>query len=202
MGVPILEQVEIERGNFDDEHMGCIENEIEQWLVPVGYRPEPGDRIQMTGRWIIDCGHDNWAAEIHPYESVVSTHLELPAGASPFAATAVSAVVVTGAWPGGTLEIDLWPPPRPDADWMLRYERDAGGIQQELQVAERLEPRANPNHLHLTIISDKPREVLVTKSDNDVYYNIVRRLACRYRLSWAVRVHQADIAARQPDRTQ
>src|SRR5439155_977965 len=32
-------------GNYGDDLQANLENEVEQWLVPVGYRPEPGDRI-------------------------------------------------------------------------------------------------------------------------------------------------------------
>ncbi len=28
--------------------------------------PTPGDRVAVFGRWIIDCGHPNYSAEIHP----------------------------------------------------------------------------------------------------------------------------------------
>src|SRR5207248_1726098 len=58
-------------GNFSVELQGSLENEVEQWLVPVGYRPEPGDRIHLVGRWVIDCGHEDWHAELHPIEAFV-----------------------------------------------------------------------------------------------------------------------------------
>jgi hypothetical protein len=29
------------------------------------YRARPGDRVAMLGRWIVDCGHDNFTTEIH-----------------------------------------------------------------------------------------------------------------------------------------
>jgi LGFP repeat len=64
------------KGNFNDELKGNFEAEIEQWLVPVGYRPEPGDRIDVQGRWIVDCGHEDWHTEFHPIEVIMSSYLQ------------------------------------------------------------------------------------------------------------------------------
>ncbi len=175
---------ERQQGNFDADLTGNLENEIEQWLMPGGYRPEPGDRIHMAGRWIIDCGHDNWHAELHPYELVVSSHTET--GHRPQAIgniEVVTAVVVTGAWSGGTLEFDIWPPARPNSiavlDWAQEQE-----VMQELSVQESLEPGDNPNHLHVRIVSTAPWDPLLTKGSNDVFYNSTRRLVTRYHLWW------------------
>src|ERR1022692_1971987 len=37
-------------------------------LVPVSFQNEftPGDRVAIFGRWIVDCGHDDFHTEIHP----------------------------------------------------------------------------------------------------------------------------------------
>jgi hypothetical protein len=35
-------------------------------LVPGFYRPQPGDRVCVWGRWIVDTGHDDFHSEIHP----------------------------------------------------------------------------------------------------------------------------------------
>ena len=43
--------------------------EIERWLVPQGYRPDPGDPETAVGRWIIDGGHDDFHTELHPTEA-------------------------------------------------------------------------------------------------------------------------------------
>lgn len=173
------------RGNFDDELRGTIENEIEQWLVPVGFRPEPGDRIFMSGRWIIDCGHDDWHAELHPFESYVSTHRESREEALG-GTEAVSTVVVTGAWPGGVVEFDLWPPSRPSHEAALTWAHDTP-IATELLVEHELQPQENPNHLHFRVRSTAPWAPLLTKDLNDVYYNVTRRLVARYRLWWVAR---------------
>lgn len=163
---------------------GIFENEIEQWLMPVGYRPEPGDRIHITGRWIIDCGHDDWHAELHPYELVVSSHIET--GNRPQAidnTEVVAAVVLTGAWAGGTLEFDIWPPARPNSIAVLDWVQEQG-VLQELYVQEKsLEPGDNHNHLHVKIVSTAPENPLLTKGSNDVFYT-TRRLAIKYHVWW------------------
>src|SRR5439155_697076 len=101
-------------GNFGVERQGDLETAVEQWLVPVGYRTEPGDRIHLVGRWVIDCGHEDWHAELHPIEAFVSTHARVRSAASG-GFEGLASVVVTGDWPGGRLALDLWPPARPAA---------------------------------------------------------------------------------------
>lgn len=169
-------------GNFNAELRANVENEIEQWLVPVGYRPEPGDRIFMSGRWIIDCGHDDWHAELHPFESYVSSHRESRDEALGLTEV-VSSVVVTGAWPGGVLEFDLWPPARPSPTAVLKWNQELA-IASELALEEEPLPRDNPNHLHIRVSSTTPWAPLLTKDYNDVYYNVTRRLVSKYRLWW------------------
>jgi hypothetical protein len=44
-----------------------IEFEMEQGLLAGDYWPsEAGERVAALGRWIVDCGHDNFSSEIHP----------------------------------------------------------------------------------------------------------------------------------------
>jgi len=172
-------------GNFDAEHSGNVECEIEQWVVPGGYRPEPGDRISMTGRWVIDCGPGDWHGEIHPYESYVSSHAQTRSGALG-GTEVIASVVVTGAWQGegGALFLDIWPPTRPTASATLHYSQDQPGAMFGLTVNELLLPGPgdNPNHLHLTVLA--PQITLGTGGANDVYYTTSRRLATKYHLWW------------------
>ena len=46
--------------------VGFMAVEQDMGLVPEAYRPNNGDRVAVFGRWIIDCGHNNWQSEIHP----------------------------------------------------------------------------------------------------------------------------------------
>jgi hypothetical protein len=43
-----------------------VEQDID--LIPEQFRPREKtiERVAVFGRWIIDCGHDNWHSEIHP----------------------------------------------------------------------------------------------------------------------------------------
>jgi len=174
-------------GNFSVELQGNLENEVEQWLVPVGYRPEPGDRIHLVGRWVIDCGHEDWHAELHPIEAFVSTHARTHAAASG-GFEGLASVVVTGDWPGGRLALDLWPPARPAAATTLAWRRDrAGAALSGLSIAETLEPGDAPNHLHLEVVSTDARRPLVTGDWNEVEPDPTRRLATRYHLWWSER---------------
>ncbi len=174
-------------GNFSVELQGSLENEVEQWLVPVGYRPEPGDRIHLVGRWVIDCGHEDWHAELHPIEAFVSTHARVRA-ATNGGSEGLASVVVTGDWPGGRLALDVWPPARPDAATTLAWRRDrTGEALSGLSITETLEPAPAPNHLHLEIVSTDARRPLATGDWNEVEPHPTRRLATRYHLWWSER---------------
>lgn len=48
---------------------GILHTEIEERLLPVPYRPLPGDRVYMRGHRIADCGHDPVGAEMHPADT-------------------------------------------------------------------------------------------------------------------------------------
>lgn len=49
--------------------------EVEAGSFPVAYRPAPGDRVTVAGRWVFDCGHDP-KTEIHPAAVVAGEHDE------------------------------------------------------------------------------------------------------------------------------
>jgi len=195
-----LDENDLGQGNLNLEHQGSLENEIEEWLVPGGYRPEPGDRIVMTGRWIVDCGHADWHTELHPIEAYVSSHTQTGRADATDKMEAIANVVVTGDWTGNTLAFDVWPTARPRPDAKLRWQMepccygsggDGAGINVSIQKA--LEPADNPNHLHITIVSRVPAGPLLTKNLNDVYpdtpgtdtdHTVIRRLATRFHVWW------------------
>src|SRR6266568_3116749 len=199
------------QGNFNNTLRGNLEVEMEQWLWPMGYRPDPGDRIYMVGRWVIDCGHNNWAAELHPLEMYVSSHIESVTRVAknstvdgPFMKVAyaepqsqrsqlAALVVVTDAWPGGTLEFDIWPPPRPSGNAKLKsttiVARDSQSqeVKLGLTVTESRRPASNPNRVHVTVTSTQARAAIRTMDLNDVAYLFekgVRRYVARYTLWW------------------
>lgn len=45
---------------------GLLAVEQDRGLIPETFRAKDGNRVAVFGRWIIDCGHDNWQSEIHP----------------------------------------------------------------------------------------------------------------------------------------
>jgi hypothetical protein len=47
-------------------HRGVLGIEMDAQLIPQGYRPGPGDRVAIYGRWIVDAGHPDFHTEIHP----------------------------------------------------------------------------------------------------------------------------------------
>jgi hypothetical protein len=186
------------QGNLDDEHRSNTENEIEQWMMPVGFRPAAGDRVAMTGRWVVDCGHFDYHAEIHPYETVVSTHTQTGRTDAIGNIETVSSVVATSDWNGEQVDIDLWPPPRPTAAATLHWMREpfpptptapnglgiASGIS---LVSQQTLPSDGANHLHLTLTLG-PHETpgpLRTESRNNVDPDTSRRFAATFHLWWS-----------------
>jgi hypothetical protein len=45
---------------------GDIHVEMDSAFVPLFYRPQAGNTVAVFGRWVVDCGHDNYQSEIHP----------------------------------------------------------------------------------------------------------------------------------------
>ena len=58
---------------FEDAHKmglavpaGIMPMEVDGRNIPDDFKADPGDRVAMVGRWIIDAGHDDFHSEIHP----------------------------------------------------------------------------------------------------------------------------------------
>jgi hypothetical protein len=184
--VPDIGMVEGE-GNAGGHH-GNLENEIEQWMMPVGFRPEPGDRVQMVGRWVVDCAH-GWHTELHPIEAYASSHVAED--------VTVASVVVTGGWFGGSIELEVWPSARPSANHTLHWLVDAGtncaphrccergycllGMQEPKVEAL---PRANPNHIRITFTPAHISGGGFKGGFNDHRLQTTVRYAAKYRLQW------------------
>jgi len=72
--------------------------------LETGELPREGDRISMKGRWIIDCGHNDFHSELHPITFMAFGHEE---GAKTKAHVLTNPYRVTQLYgPEGTLEID------------------------------------------------------------------------------------------------
>ena len=160
------------QGNFAGDLKGALGVETEQWTLPVGYRPEPGDRALVRGHKIVDCGHADWHTEVHPPDLVISSYLQIGPYSPTLGATlnitpqtdswqylthgvpaTVTKVVLTPYWAGPETEFDIWPPARPNTTATLKF---AGGP--DLQncsgatiISETPLPAGNPNHLHVRV---------------------------------------------------
>ena len=134
--------------------------------------PAQGDLVHATGRWIIDCGHDTYNAELHPLfsfatmKTVISepdtfTGLEVDLfGGKP--ATRV-AIWINGWYPGHhAIEFDAFPPPRPNPDAVLHVSKpvDADAAM-DVSLEFTLAPPGTASHVHLRFTSP-PRENEVT----------------------------------------
>jgi hypothetical protein len=57
---------------------GLLGMETDQGLLPSNLRAQDGDRIVAFGRWIADCGHEDFHTEIHPPLLIASGHAVTP----------------------------------------------------------------------------------------------------------------------------
>jgi hypothetical protein len=141
--------------------------------------PAVGDLVHMTGRWIVDCGHETFKSELHPLfsfarmKTVVSetntfTGLEEDLfGGKP--ATRV-AIWINGWYPGGdgnAIEFDAFPPPRPSPTALLHIVKPvdsaAGGYTaaEDVTLDFAFAPVLAASHAHLRFTSPR-RENPVT----------------------------------------
>lgn len=54
------------RSQFGLNVSNVLHVEMDSGFVPDGYQAKEGDRVAVLGRWVVDCGHDSYGAEIHP----------------------------------------------------------------------------------------------------------------------------------------
>ncbi len=59
---------------------GTMHVEMEQGILPQSFRPQPGDRVVIFGRWIVDAGHDSFGTELHPPLLVARANCDEKAG--------------------------------------------------------------------------------------------------------------------------
>lgn len=138
--------------------------------------PSKGDLMFTAGRWVIDCGHDNFKTELHPIfmfsrMSTVTTTVEPFTGIvnqNPFGGTPENPVPATqaniwvnGWYPGDPIEFDLHPPPRPHPDATLVVNKPvdaqaAVGINFE----SKFEPVAATSRVHIRITAPLRQNVV------------------------------------------
>ncbi len=79
--------------------------------------PIPGDLVFTNGRWILDCAVAHGVkAEIHPPFGMAHSRMRKRADGS---FETLTEIWVTGHYPGGQMDFDIWPPPRPSPNAFL-----------------------------------------------------------------------------------
>jgi hypothetical protein len=161
--------------------------------------PAVGDLMYAVGRWIVDCGHDNFAAELHPIymyakmktvTSITDPFTGLvnnnPFGGQP--ATRAD-IWVNGWYPGGTdadhaIEFDIYPPPRPTPTARLVVNKpvDADAVS-GVTLEWKLEPPESVNHVHVKFTAPY-RENRVTQW-GEVKWEINRGYEGQWYLYWS-----------------
>jgi hypothetical protein len=68
-----------------------------------GYIPQEGDRVAVRGRWILDCGHTDFHAELHPITFMAFGHAE---GAKTSVHVLSNGYRVTQLYGSGTAEVN------------------------------------------------------------------------------------------------
>lgn len=99
------------------------DNTLARAFIAFGFDVVPGDLFFASGRWIIDCGHENFKSEIHPPSVFARTRSVILNSGRP---AAVTYVWVNGWYSGEPVEVPLYPPPRPTPVATLSILRETG----------------------------------------------------------------------------
>jgi hypothetical protein len=117
----------------------------------------PGDLIFAVGRWIVDCGHNDYHTEIHPSFVIAYMRTEQYTGKPATAAY----IWVNGFYPGDPVDVEIYPPPRPSPDASLVIIKPLDNLAaRDVQVQT---PSLPVDHA-VVRFSSSPRRVEVTDS--------------------------------------
>jgi hypothetical protein len=106
-----------------------------------------GNKLFVAGCWIVDCGHDDpYKTEIHPPAIMINMYT-----ADMNTQPATIGEVCSWQWwyPGSSVEVDIYPPPRPAADAMLTVSMPKSTACDGYEFS--FLPKGFYNHVHLRI---------------------------------------------------
>jgi hypothetical protein len=117
--------------------------------LEAAYIPQVGERIAMKGRWIIDCGHNDFHAELHPITMAAFAHAE---GAKTVVHVISNPYRVTQLYGAGTGELNSTPKGVPfpeglEAAIKADVEKAIGGVKAPISMPvglERTKPSTTP----------------------------------------------------------
>ncbi len=139
-----------------------MECEWDSKFVPLWSLPMPGDRIQVTGRWIYDCGHPingKHRSEIHPPKAVVSFREETELFAGNKGLSRASKAIVYINSKGGYINqkindqnysFDIYLPPKPSTSSVPKF-KVSKMIASPVHPIIVPFPKENPKMLKVTI---------------------------------------------------
>ena len=189
---------------FGQKNKNVIKTEYEEAYAAEAHNflgtPGVGDLLHMTGRWIVDCGHDPYKTELHPIFSFARaktvftetnpfTGLEDPLfGGKP--ATRI-AIWINGWYPGGdnnAIEYDIFPPPRPSPNAVLHVVKPvdsaSGGYlaAEDVNLDYQIGPPGSATKVHLRFTASR-RENAVTE-DGEMLFQAGRQYWGIWYLYW------------------
>jgi len=121
------------RSYNEKNQTSIMECEWDTAFVPLWSLPMPGDRVQITGRWIYDCGHPvkgKHRSEIHPPKAVISFREETDQFAGNAGRSRASQAVVYINGKGGYINqkindqnysFDIYLPPKPSSSSVPKF---------------------------------------------------------------------------------
>jgi hypothetical protein len=142
--------------------------------------PLVGDLFFAAGRWIVDCGHRPYRTELHPIFMFAKMKAEEHEGRLATRAD----IWVNGWYPGDPIEFDIFPPARPNPDFVLTVNKpvDADAAL-NVNLTFKLLPEGAPDHVHIIFSADR-REVEVSDA-GEMFFQSGRGYEGQWYVSWS-----------------
>lgn len=168
--------IEIEFEDYFDEY----------WFVRWSDRPQKGDLLYVSGRWIIDCAHvesstGDERSEIHPPWLMTHSRTETYRGTQ----ATLSQVWINGFYTGEPTELTIYPPPRPTPDSTLVVATDHAP---EIPAAGYgVTVTTSGAGDHIVIRASAPRREVTVRSSGEMRWQIGREYSARFHVYWTTR---------------